>query len=367
MRSLRDNVLRSRWLQVAEHMKEQDLGAMMLTDLADVRWLTGFTGSNAAALAVADGPPLLATDARYAEQAAQECPESELLVTRDLIEQLLLRLREHNASSLAVDPDSLSLAQFRVISAHPSLFGIKMQEVPSPLADMRTRKDLHEMEALSEACRISTEALGLLVPDIAVGQTEIQVARRLESLMGDLGSEDRSFPTIVATGPNGGEPHHAPTERPLSSGDLLTIDFGALVDGYHADCTRTFIVDAEPEDWQLTAFEAVAKAAAAGRAAVGPGVPATVVDAAARQVITDAGLGEYFVHGVGHGIGLDVHEAPMLGSASTGTLTVGVPFTVEPGVYLPDRGGVRIEDTCVLRSDGLEILTDFPRDLIRVG
>ena len=140
-----------------------------------------------------------------------------------------------------------------------------------------------------------------------------------------------------------------------------------MVAGYRADCTRTFIVDAEPEPWQKEIFQAVYEAADAARSASAAGVPTAVVDAAARGRIAEAGFAEYFVHGVGHGVGLNIHEAPMFGASSTGTLAASVPFTIEPGIYLPDRGGVRIEDTCVLTEDGLQILTDYPRDLLRIG
>lgn len=367
MADLKRNLLRSRWLSLAEWMKGNDLGALLLTDPADVRWLTGFTGSNSAALAITSGPPLLATDPRYAQQAAKECPEVELLITRELVDQLLLRLREKGAGSVGVDPDTLTLAQFRVISAHPGMFGIRIQEVSAPLAKMRKRKDIHELDALRQAGAIAAEAFGTLLDTITVGQTEIHLARTLEAIMGSLGSQDRAFPTIVASGPNGGCPHHAPTARAIEAGDLVTIDFGAMVEGYRSDMTRTVIVDAEPQEWQQEIYTLVRRANSSARHAVVPGVKTTEVDAAARTVISEGGHGEHFVHGVGHGIGLDIHEPPMLGSSTPGKLQPAVPFTIEPGIYLPDVGGVRIEDTCVLGEDGLEVFTAFPRKLLRVG
>lgn len=364
---VRRHVLRSRWLSVAAKMKEQDISALLLTNPADIRWLTGFSGSNGVALALHNGAPLLATDGRYSEQAARECPDVTVIITRELVDQLLMRLRENGADSLAVDPDTLTLAQFRSISAHPALFGVRLQEVPEPLMSVRMVKDLQEMEALRRAGEISVAALAKVVDDIKVGQTELAIARRLEWAMAKAGAEDRAFPSIVASGPNGGSPHHSPGDRPVESGDLLTIDFGAMVAGYRADCTRTFIIDADPEPWQVEIFDAVYAAASAARSASAPGVPTAVVDAAARGSIAEAGFAEFFVHGVGHGVGLNIHEAPMFGASSTGTLAASVPFTIEPGIYLPDKGGVRIEDTCVLTEDGLETLTDFPRELLRIG
>lgn len=367
MGDLKRNLLRSRWLSLAEHMKSKDLGALLLTDLADVRWLTGYTGTNGAALAITTGPPLLATDRRYAEQAAEECPEVELVITRELIEQLLLRLREKGVGSLGVDPTTLSLATFRVIGAHPGMFGIQLKEVEAPLGRLRMIKDIHELEAMRQAGAIAGEAFGQLLDTVRVGQTEIHVARTLEALMGELGAADRAFDSIVAAGVNGAVPHHAPTTRPIAAGEMVTIDFGAMVEGYRSDCTRTVIVGADPQDWQVEVHDAVRRAAAAARAAATPGIKTSEVDAAARQVITASDYGEYFVHGVGHGIGLDIHEPPMLGSATKGKLHSATPFTVEPGIYLPGKGGVRIEDTCVLTDDGLEVFTNVPRKLRRVG
>lgn len=359
--------LRERWTKTTDLLRGLDAQALLVTAPSDVRWLTGYSGSNGAALAVLGKPPLLATDGRYADQAAEECPNVSLVITRDLVDQLIMRLREYSVSSLVVDPTSMTLAEFRAIGAHPAVFGIGVKEVPAPLADLRQAKDAHELACLRRACAISTEALRLLLPDLEVGVTELEVARKLEWRMGELGAADRSFETIVATGPNGGQPHHQPGERELAAGDLVTIDFGALVDGYHADCTRTFILAADPQDWQVEIYEAVRLAAEAGRAAARPGVASKDVDAAARQVIAAAGFGGNFVHGLGHGVGLDIHEAPMLGAATAGTLDNAVPITVEPGIYLPGQGGVRIEDTCLVSDEGLEIMTDFPRELMRVG
>jgi Xaa-Pro aminopeptidase len=198
---------------------------------------------------------------------------------------------------------------------------------------------------------------------LQAGRTEREVARDLEERMREAGAEGPSFDTIVAAGAHAAIPHHRPTDAPLADGDLLTMDFGALVDGYHSDMTRTLIVG-EPEDWQRDLHDLVAEAAAAGRAALAPGVATRDVDAAARDVITAAGFGEHFVHGLGHGVGLVIHEAPAVSSTATATLEAGMTVTVEPGVYLAGRGGVRIEDTLVVTDDGAAALTQSPRDLV---
>ena len=226
-------------------------------------------------------------------------------------------------------------------------------------------KDAGEVDALRQACAAADVALAGMIAagGLQAGRTEREVARDLEERMREAGAEGPSFDTIVAAGAHAAIPHHRPTDAPLADGDLLTMDFGALVDGYHSDMTRTVIVGG-PEDWQRDLHDLVAEAAAAGRAALAPGVATRDVDAAARDVITAAGFGEHFVHGLGHGVGLVIHEAPAVSSTATATLEAGMTVTVEPGVYLAGRGGVRIEDTLVVTDDGAAALTQSPRDLV---
>ncbi len=232
---------------------------------------------------------------------------------------------------------------------------------------LRKVKDDYELACLREACAVGDRALAALLPWIGVGRTEREVARRLENLMLDLGGDALSFETIVATGPHSSIPHHQPTLRPVAAGDFLKLDFGAEVAGYHADMTRTLVVGAEPDAWQRETYDLVAAAQAAGRAALAPGVDVADVDRAARSVIEDAGLGDRFPHGLGHGVGLQIHEDPFMGSGGTGTLEAGIPVTVEPGVYHPGRGGVRIEDTLVVTHGVPELLTTTTKELLVVG
>ncbi|EUA11886.1 metallopeptidase M24 family protein [Mycobacterium kansasii 732] len=198
------------------------------------------------------------------------------------------------------------------------------------------------------------------------------MARDLEGLMFDHGADAVSFETIVAAGPNSAIPHHRPTDAVLATGDFVKIDFGALVAGYHSDMTRTFVLG-KAADWQLELYQLVSRAQRAGREALCPDAELREVDAAARRLITDAGYGDNFGHGLGHGVGLQIHEAPGIGATSAGTLLAGSVVTVEPGVYLPGRGGVRIEDTLVVPSktpgasesagQTPELLTRFPKEL----
>ena len=350
--------------RLRERMAAQDCAALLITDLSDIRYFCGFSGSNAAMVVTTD-EALLATDGRYVIQAGNEAPDVELVVTRNLVVDLLMAVRDRGVSHVGFDGASLSVAAWR--RAGDDVPGVELLPVRVAASSLRQVKDATEIAALEQACAISTRALGRLLEDLRAGTTEIEIARRLELLMGLEGAPDRSFDSIVAAGPHSAIPHHQPTMRPIAPGDLLKIDFGAMYDGYHADCTRTFVVAAEPQEWQLQIHDVVARAQQAGIDALAPGVLTSTVDRAARSVIEEAGLADFFGHGLGHGVGLDIHEVPFLGPTSPLTVEAGVPLTVEPGIYLPDRGGVRIEDTLLVLEKGVQILTDFPRQLTRVG
>ncbi len=346
--------------RLRERMAAAGCDAMLITNLPDVHYLCGFSGSNAGLLVWASGE-VLATDGRYVTQAAQESPGVELLVTRRIIPALL---EAAPVGVVGFDPTAVTVADVRSAAEVP---GVTLEPADVDVSGLRQVKDAEEIAALEQACRISTEALSELTAEIRVGMNELEIARLLELIMGRHGAADRSFDSIVATGPHSAIPHHQPTLRPIAAGDLLKIDFGALYGGYHADCTRTFIVAADPQPWQAEIHAVVAEAQQTGIDALRPGLTGQQADAAARAVIDDAGFGQFYGHGLGHGVGLEIHEVPFLGPTSTHTVEAGVPLTVEPGIYLPDRGGVRIEDTLLVLEAGARILTDFPRDLARVG
>jgi Xaa-Pro aminopeptidase len=258
------------------------------------------------------------------------------------------------AHEMSVERHAELVAKAEGVKAIP--FGRKIEE-------LRTVKDPSELELLATACRITCQAIADVFSLIRPGLTEHQLATALDSRMADLGAERPAFDTIVASGPNGAIPHHAPTDRPMRRGDLITMDFGALYGGYHADMTRTVALG-EPAGWQREIYELVMAAQRSGLDAARPGADVGDVDAAARDLIRDAGHGDHFQHGLGHGVGLEVHEAPTIGYARTGRLASRVPVTVEPGVYLPGRGGVRIEDVLVVGADGAGLLTTTTRELL---
>lgn len=344
--------------------------ALLVSGLRNVRYLSGFSGSHGVLALIRTGSPgdaepvLLGTDGRYTVQCGMECPELPLVIDRSALAALVRRLTESGVRRIAVEADHLTMAQSTSLSAD---FPCELLPTSGLVEQRRTLKDSGEVEALRAACAASDAALGDLAPTIRVGMTEVEIARRLEWLMGEHGAEAPAFETIVAGGPNSAIPHHSPTLRPLQAGDFLKIDFGARVSGYHADMTRTFIVGAEPAAWQSDLHALVSAAQAAGRAVLRDGVELSDVDGASRGMIERAGLGEQFPHGLGHGVGLEIHEVPFLGARATGRLRSSMTVTVEPGVYLPGRGGVRIEDTLLVTDTGAAPLTTFPRELAVLG
>ncbi len=231
---------------------------------------------------------------------------------------------------------------------------------------LRLTKDPAEIAAMERAVGVSERAMERLIPQIKIGMTEKRAAALLTQLQFEEGADVMAFGPIVSTGPNGASPHAAPTERPLQSGDLLVIDWGCIVDGYPSDITRTFAVG-EIDAELRRVYDVVNQANAAGIAAARPGATGEDVDTAARSVIAQAGYGDYFIHRAGHGLGVEGHEPPFMMQGYKEPLRPGNVFTVEPGVYLPERGGVRIEDDVVITEDGIRILTTFTKELITVG
>jgi Xaa-Pro aminopeptidase len=340
--------------------------ALLVTDLVNVRYLTGFTGSNAALLVHAggDGASRFCTDGRYRTQAAAEVPDLETVIDRASAQALAALVAALGIERPGFESDAVTVDAHDVLA---EAAGVPLHRAPGLVQRLRAVKDSDEVEALRRACAVGDAALaGLLeAGGLAAGRTEREVALDLENRMRAHGASGPAFETILAAGAHSAVPHHRPTGSELRAGDLVKIDFGALVDGYHSDMTRTLVLGPAAA-WQRELYALVAEAQAAGRAALVPGTAVVDVDAAARGVVERAGRGEEFVHGLGHGVGLQIHEAPSLGAAGTGTVEAGMVVTVEPGVYLPGRGGVRIEDTLVVRDGGPELLTHTTRELLEV-
>ena len=339
------HALRRERLRAAVAASETD--AALITTLVNVRYLTGLASSNAALLMPAEGPPVLATDSRYALAAERDCPDVPLLDARPVETALAELAVSQGMSRLAFE------AQEMTVERHMALAALDGVTLLVPLGrcveELRMAKDAEELALLARACAITGWAFDHVVPRIRAGVTERDLAVHIERTMVDAGAEQPAFETIVASGPNGAIPHHSPGGRAFEPGDMITIDCGARYAGYHADMTRTVMLG-EPADWQREIYGLVAAAQQAGIDAATVGAEVADVDAAARDLIAAAGHDEHFGHGLGHGVGLEIHELPMVGHARPGRLGDRVPITVEPGVYLPGMGGVRIEDTLVVRS-----------------
>ena len=353
---------------------ERGLDAVLVTNLLNVRYLTGFTGSNGALLVRVQGGDLFGTDGRYTTQAGVQVPDVELLVDRATVGTLLREAVRRGTGRLGYESHQVTVDGLagltRVLDDAaaggpvPELISIRRA-----VEEQRAIKDEDEIESLRRACAVADQALAELAAEGALrpGRTELQVGRELDARMLALGAEAPSFETIVAAGANSAIPHHRPDSTELRTGDFLKLDFGATVDGYHSDMTRTLVLGGaggEPADWQREVYELVATAQAEGRAALEVGADVVAVDASSRDVIAAAGHAEHFSHGLGHGVGLEIHEAPGIGPLGAGRLAAGMAVTVEPGVYLPGRGGVRIEDTLVVTDDAPELLTLTSKELL---
>ncbi len=342
--------------------------ALLVTDLVNVRYLTGFTGSNAALLLHADGDAAsrFCTDGRYTTQAAREVPDLETVVDRGSALALARDTHGWGVRTLGFESGHVTVDEHTALDEAAE--GVVLARAPGLVQQLRQVKDDVEIATLRAACAAADAALADLIAagGLAPGRTEREVALDLENRMRGHGAEAVSFETIIAAGAHSAIPHHSPTDAVLRRGDLVKMDFGALVGGYHSDMTRTVVLG-PAAGWQRDLYALVAASQRAGCAALAPGADVVAVDATARSVIEDAGRGDEFVHGLGHGVGLEIHEAPGLGKNGSGTLAAGMAVTVEPGVYLEGRGGVRIEDTLVVRDGAPELLTLSTKELLEIG
>ncbi|WP_330256559.1 Xaa-Pro peptidase family protein [Nocardia sp. NBC_00565] len=347
---------------------ENEVDALLVTDLVNIRYLTGFTGSNATLLVTswdmrnAEERTVIGTDGRYLSQVAEQVPDLRAEIARATARRIVELAGEWQLGRIGYESHVVTVDQHRAFIEQKT--GLEFVATPSLVEQLRMVKDPYEVEQLRAACAAGDAGLATLLErgGLRPGRTERQVARDLEWAMFEHGGEAIAFETIVATGANSAIPHHRPTEAVLATGDFVKIDFGAVIGGYHSDMTRTFVLGAA-SDWHREVYALVEASQRAGREALKPGAQVAEVDAAARAVIEAAGHGTLFVHGLGHGVGLQIHEAPGIAKTGTGTLLSGVAVTVEPGVYFPGRGGVRIEDTLVVREGGPDLLTNTSKDL----
>jgi Xaa-Pro aminopeptidase len=342
-------------------IEERSLDWLLVTNLVNVRYLTGFTGTNGACL-VSPGERLFLTDFRYVERARAEVREFERVEGgRDLLRDLAARL----SGRAGFDDAHVSVRAHRRL-AEKAGEDVELVAAGGLVERLREQKDEGELEAMRAATQIADAAYEELRERGLTGRTEREVARAMVRRMEDLGAHGPSFPPIVAAGAHGALPHAEPRDAEIPAGTLVVIDAGARVDGYCSDCTRTFATGPLSGD-AVEVYELVLRAQQEGLAAARAGAARREVDGVARRIIDAAGHGEHFGHGLGHGVGLEIHEDPRLTRMAEGDLSEGNTVTIEPGVYLPGRFGVRIEDLVAITADGPEVLTAFPKELVTVG
>ncbi len=341
--------------------------SLLVTTLPNVRYLTGFSGS-AALLLVTGDETLLVTDGRYRTQAAEQLEAAGLARSVELVvggvqvqRDAIVARASRRGSRVGLEAENATWGSQRRWAE--TLPAAELVATAGVVEGLRLVKDAGEVDRIAIAAAIADAALGEVLGMLGEGRTEVEVALALDTAMRRLGSEDRAFETIVASGPNAAKPHARPTTRSIGAGDPVVIDFGATFDGYRSDMTRTFCVGGSPAPELAVVFAVVSEAQAAGVAAVGPGVAGGDVDKVCRDRIARSGWAEAFEHGTGHGVGLDIHEAPAVAPGSTAILSPGVVVTVEPGVYLAGVGGVRIEDTVVVTDQGCRPLTSFTKEI----
>jgi Xaa-Pro aminopeptidase len=341
-------------------LRESELEALVVTNLVNVRYLTGYTGTNGVAV-VGEGLRVFLTDFRYMTQAAAQVQGFDVEQGR---QDLLEDAAKHVSGRVGFEDHAMTVRAHERLSGFVDE-GVKLVAAGRLVERLRAVKDEGELRAIRAAAALADEVLSGVPERGLAGRTEREVAFEIETEMRRRGAEP-SFPSIVAGGANGALPHHSPGDDPIARDTLVVVDMGAVVDGYSSDCTRTFATGALGDEASAV-YELVLGTQVAALERVRAGEACVEVDALARERIADAGQGERFGHGLGHGVGLEVHEAPTLSRAGEGELRAGHVVTVEPGVYVPGEFGVRIEDLVVVTEDGPEVLSSVPKELTRTS
>jgi Xaa-Pro aminopeptidase len=353
----------ARQAQVIEQLVSRDLDALLVTHLPNIRWLTGFTGS-AGMLLVSRTRVTLVTDFRYAVQAPQEIGAiADTLIERANVWGRVERLvRDLGTDRVGFESHVMPAREASRVTGWLDSGALPVADL---IEELRQVKDADEVSRIREAGRLACEALAEVLPTVRTGEREIDVAARLEAALRTRGSEWHPFETIVASGPRAALPHARTSERMLVRGDFLLLDFGAKVDGYCSDITRTVALGPADER-QRTVYGLVQEAQLQARSGIRAGMSGAEADALARDVIEARGFGDAFGHSLGHGLGLEVHEAPRLAVTAKAPIPTGAVVTIEPGIYLPGWGGVRLEDDVWLAPDGPVLLTDGRTDLLEL-
>jgi Xaa-Pro aminopeptidase len=342
----------------------QRLGAdlLLVSNLSNIRYLTGFTGSEAT-LVLSPHDGWFLTDSRYTSQASAEVTGAKVVEFSVRMDSLIGILQDAGAAKVAFEAGSTSVAVFQELTK--KLPELKFVQADSELASLRGKKDAAELDILERVAGMASQALLEIVGGLKPGAVESEVAWALEVAMRTRGAEGKSFDFIVASGERGALPHGKASDKRIAAGELVTIDYGALYRGYCSDETVTVCLG-EPDSRQHKVYETVRVAQQMAIEAVRPGLSFRDLDATARDYIAGKGFGDYFGHGLGHGVGIDIHEFPTASPRSTTLIEEGMVFTIEPGIYIPGWGGVRIEDTVVVEADGCRRITQVPKALMIV-
>lgn len=354
----------SRLQRLLPSLVSAQVDGLLVTSAKNRRYLSGFTGSAGLLLIKATGEAWLITDFRYGEQARAQAKEFEVLVyDKSIIETILETAVNAGIKTLGFEKANLTFAQYEEF--REKLEGINFVPVANLVEKIRAVKEPGEIDLVRQAQELADKAFEHILTYLKPGIRELDVALELEYYMKKRGAEDRAFDFIVASGQRSSLPHGTATDKVLEAGDLVTMDFGAVVEGYHSDITRTVVLG-QANDKQKEIYQIVLEAQEAALSFIKPGLDTKELDAVARDIIKAKGYGEYFGHGLGHGVGFDIHEEPSVSHRGNATLEPGMIITIEPGIYLPGWGGVRIEDMAFITEDGFENLTRSPKELLEI-
>lgn len=354
-----------RLTHLREKLAHKHLDGLFVTQPQNIRYLSGFTSPDAS-LIVTPTEALIATDFRYFVQAAEQCPDWELVQLKDkpeeTLKERLAALAEKGLRRLGYEKTHLTVERYHRLRRKVLPPGVHFVATQGLVEELRMVKEPAELEIIRRAVRLGDEAYMAVAPRVRAGMTERAVAWELEAWARTHGAHKASFDFIVAAGPNAAQPHAEPGDRPIQEGEPITIDMGVIVDGYCSDLTRTFCLG-EPTEKFRAIWQIVRAAQEKAEAGIRAGMTGRRADALARDVITAAGYGENFGHGLGHGVGLAVHELPTANKRYRKPLPANSVITIEPGIYIPDWGGVRLEDMVLVLPDGVEVLSTAPKTL----
>ena len=346
--------------KITDFLSKEGCDAAFIQKDENVRYISGFTGSDSFLFLTGDGQYLV-TDSRYTEQAGKEAEGFAVVNHGGKLSETIARLaHDHHVRRIGIEP----VMTYKMVLAFSEL----MKDVTFGFCDadrLRRIKSAEELRRIAEACRISDEGFRRTVPLIQAGRTEAELRTALECAMLEAGSEGKSFDTIVASGWRSAFPHGTATDKVVEEGDLITFDFGAIYKGYHSDITRTVAVG-QISDRQRYLYDSVLECVLFTEGFMKTGMKACDVDGKAREFLKKKDLAQYFTHALGHSVGLEIHESPVLAARDKSVLETGMTETIEPGVYIPGTGGVRIEDTVAVGKDGISILTKFPKTFLQV-